>query len=338
MSNKKKKKVNEEVRDPQSDVNRDLTASVEKYMDQYMIRVGWNNQDQRETFTSLISEFIVQGQGSNKQRLINSYLEKGMQVLNLEISKEKISTQGEDDVNLDTQDINETLNKVKVLKKRLNEASKNLIGRNYNLDESKEVARSYLVANRKVGSLRNLSSINEQQADEEKRNVYLTNFKTFLRLYITREYKWTTETANSVLDIMVNMIEKTANDSSVQETLNRRVEDLRKQIDSVMKLKTSPEEAKNLEVAQSEFRKFAIGLNGWNGKVFNSVFTNILLFLVNARNVNIQRILVQKLSEIESSLPQNNSSAKEEDNEEPEQEKPEEGNEENVEQKEKEDE
>lgn len=328
---KKKKKLNEEIRDPQGDVNRDLTASVEKYLNQYMVRLGWNNQEQREQFTMLITEFIVQGQGANQQRLINSYLEKGMQVLNLKKSTENISTEGEDDVDLDTQDISETLNKVKFMTRRLNEASKNLIQRNYSLNESKSLAKKYLVSNRKIGSLKNLSTINEQQADEEKRDVYLTNFKTFLRLYITREYNWTTETANSALETMVSMVEKTANDSSVQETLNRRVEDLKKQINSAMELKTSPEEAKNLEVAQSEFRKFAVSLNGWNGKVFNSVFSNILVFLVNARNVNIQRILVNKLSEIEASLPQNSSSTEDKEEKEkpkkkePKQEKPEEG-------------
>ena len=299
-----KKKLKEEIRDPQENINKDLTSSVKKYLEQYMTRLGWTNEEQRNNFIEVTTQFIVSGQGANKQRLINSYLDKGLQVLNLEISKEQISTKNPDDGEMDSDNISENINKAKHLKKRLNEASKHLIDRNYTLDESKKTSALYLKENKKVGSLKNLRTITEQEASEEKEDVYLTNFKTFFRLYLTRNYKWTTETSNSVIDSMVEMVERSADDKTVQDTLNRRLNDLKRNIESAMSLESSPEEDKNLDVARSEFRKLAVSLNGWSGKLFSSVFSTLSLLLVNAKNVNIQRILVNKLSEIEASLPQ----------------------------------
>jgi len=303
-----KKRLKEEVRDPQEGVDKDITSAIEKSLSQYMTRLGWTNEDFRQRFISTITSFLVSGKGTNKQRLIVSYLEKGLQVLNLEISKEQISIDSPDDTDLKSDAISESINKgfdtYKKIKVALLDSQKNLINRKYSLDEAKDISLLYFKSNgKRISSLKNLKSINEQNVDAENKDVYLTNFTTFLRLYLTREYNWSTETVNNVIDIMIDMVEKTGGDANLQERLNRRIEDLERNIGTTMSLDKSPEESKNLEVARSEFRKFAVGLNNWSGKLYTPFFNSLLKLFVNSKNVNIQRILVNKLSEINSALP-----------------------------------
>lgn len=297
----KKKKLNEEAEDPQADIDTDLTSSISSYLDKYMLRLGWNNQSQREKFIDIVTEFIINGKKVNNQKMITNYIDKGLKVLNLELSKEKISTDNQDN-EVDTDNIMESIDKSMHLNKRLTEARKNLIDRNYTISESKDITKYYLKENKKVGSLTNLNSLNEQEANEEKKDTYLTNFETFFRLYLTREYKWTSETANDVINLLIEAIDKASNDQNVQDNFDRRLQDLKKNIESVLKLKNSPNEHKNLDVARTEFKKYAVNVNNWNNKLFSSIFTTILQFLVNAKNVNVQRILIDKLNRVKSSL------------------------------------
>lgn len=298
-----KKKINEEVREPQSDVNRNLTSSVNKYLDQYMTRVGWTNEDQRDRFIEIMTKFIVTGKDVNRQRLINNYLDKGLQVLNLEINKGKMKVDNSEDTELDSENINEIILQGRTLKRKLNEGAKNLIDKNYSLDEAKSTAIFYLKENKKISSLKNLSSINEQESNSEQEDVYLTNFKTFFKLYLTREYSWTTETVNTIIDKIISIVDKASGNSNMQDNVDKKINDLIKQVSSVMNLSELPNDAKNLDVSRSEFKKYAVSTKGWVGKTFSSFFSSILKLLVNSKNVNIQRIITKKISDIEGSLP-----------------------------------
>ena len=311
----KKKNINEEATTPQDDVNKNLTASLERYINQYMIKLGWNSKDLRENFVETMTNFIMSGKGANRQRMINNYLEKGMQVLNLEINKDKVSTDDPDQVEVRSQQIAEILDKGIHTKKRLTEATKELISRNYTLDEAKKTSLQYLKENNKIGSLKNLSSLNEQEVEEDKKDVYLTNFKTFFRLYLTKEYNWTTETANLVNDSIINIVEKAGGDASTQENINRRLNDITKKVSTTMKLNAEVEENKNLDVSRSELRKLAVSINSWAGKVFTEFFNTMLTLLINAKNVNIQRVLIKKINDVESSLPSKQKQEKPEEKE-----------------------
>jgi hypothetical protein len=64
----------------------------------YLTKVGWTNKDVQRDFIALINSIVLSAEDMNSQRMMINYLEKGLQILNVELQKIDITKQNKIDV------------------------------------------------------------------------------------------------------------------------------------------------------------------------------------------------------------------------------------------------
>lgn len=314
MSKKKKLTENEGNED-----NTRVIEGLNTEMRRYLVRLGWNNPNIQNDFISVVNSFILSGENPTLQKMITTYLKKGLDVLNLEMNKQDLMTKqsvsrvDSEDVAEEEGEINESLIKEANRKRNINvhkrnsildgitEVRKRLIDAGFNIRESGVVVNRAMRMGNTASTLRAMRLITEDRQQETE--VYKTNFNTFYRLYLTDTYDWSTDPLMNLIGTIMGFIEKGENSASNQTQMVLKVEDLQKLLSNNIKsFDKSAEENKNLDTARSELRKFAVIDKGWKQEEFSKLFSLINDLAINSRNVNIQRRIAQKLSEIESSF------------------------------------
>lgn len=309
MSDKKQIKENEQQQDVRA------IDGLNQELKRFLVRLGWNNPNTRNQFIGVINSYILSGENSSVQEMITTYLEKGLDVLNIELNKRDIVDKqsmtrvDQDDVE---EEINETVreavrkNRVRKQKRStsirgLSEIRKGLIDCNFSLVESGMILKESVGNKKAMTDIMRLIRENRETNDQDEQ-VFLNNFRTFFKMYLEGEYEWATDPYQSMVGSVISLIEKGGMDSQTQTDIDLKIEDLYKLIsNNISGFDNPPIEHKNLDVATSELRKFAIIGNNWEESKFNSMFNNIVRLAVNSKNVSVQRKIAQRLSEIDGS-------------------------------------
>lgn len=309
MSNKKQLKENE-----QQDVR--AIDGLNQELKRFLVRLGWNNPNTRNQFIGVINSYILSGENSSVQDMITTYLEKGLDVLNIELNKrdivdkQSVTRVDQDDVE---DEINESVreavrrNRVRKQKratsiKGLSEIRKGLIDCNFSLVESGMILKESTGNKKAMTDIMRLIRENREVSDQDEQ-VFLNNFRTFFKMYLEGEYDWATDPYQSMVGSVISLIEKGGSEAQAQTEIDLKIEELYKLIsNNISGFDNAPIEHKNLDVATSELRKFAVIGNNWEDGKFNSMFNNIIRLAVNSKNVSVQRKIAQRLTEIDGSI------------------------------------
>lgn len=97
----------QEIRTPNEERKINQSNVFNTQFSTYLTKVGWSNRDIQNDFIALINSIVLSADNTNSQRMMINYLEKGLQILNVELQKIDITKQNKIDV-VNPDNVNQT--------------------------------------------------------------------------------------------------------------------------------------------------------------------------------------------------------------------------------------
>lgn len=300
----------------------------------HLTQIGWKDPELQKRFIALVNSYILSGKNSSSQRVIVNYLDKGLDVLNIELKRIEI-TKNDNVVQVNPDDVGDEneqnpeqqvetvtrrefnsiisegkrkrLSPVKILKEELSEGRKrNQVIRKI-LDKTEG---DYEELEEIIDEA--LDAILEQRVIKEQGEVNSNNFRVFFNNYLNDDKSWTSESAEKLISAILDIVEKGAGNITGQKQAVRETDELINRLSKVTDIKTAPQ-TKNSQIAFNELATFASKLRGWSSEFFSEFMDSILKIVGSSGSQKSQRFVVDKFTGIESSMKSKKDKKKDKD-------------------------
>lgn len=305
-----------------------LSEKFNVQLKQHLSRLGWTDPEQQNRFVALINSYVLSGKSTSAQRVINNYLDKGLDILNLELKRIEI-TKDNNIVQVNPDEVEDTpqIQQEVISEKEFNSILEN--GRKRRLSTAnilkEEIERSGSDSKKIMSKIlkkrgdKNLAEefINHLLSKRvllEQGSVNANNFRVFLNNYLTSDKGWASGSIESLISGILKLVEKGAGDINAQQDIIRELDLLLRNMSKVVELK-SAEQTKNSKTAFNELSMFASKLRGWSSEFFSEFMSQIMQIIGTAKSPKLQNYVSNQLGDLHNKIK----SSKQEPKEEPEQ-------------------
>ena len=325
-----------DVKTPNEDKQIRLSEDFNDEFTRHLMKLGWTDPEMQKRFVALINSYMLSGGNASAQRVIVNYLDKGLDILNIELKRIEISNDNKvvqvnpDDVDnqqeqqpqveyVTQREFNQILSegrskrlsKINVFKQQISDNKKrNQIVRRLLNDKDAdpdEVEEKLTEA---------INFMLERNILKEQGSVNANNFRVFFKNYLNDDKGWSADSTTFIIDGILEAVENASGNINAQNKLVRETDLLIKRLQKIVEIR-SAEQTKNSKIAFNELATLSNKLRGWSSEFFSEFIDNVLKIVGSAKNSKVQRYVANQVKDLHTKLPKDKKEQPKKQKEEP---------------------
>lgn len=312
---------------PNEDKKIRMSQKFNDRLKKHLMKLGWRDPKMRDSFIAVLNSYMFSGTNASQQRVITNYLDRGLDVLNIELKRVELQNDQEGDVVKVTpkdvegsdEDPSQQVESVTPMtyksiiiggrNKRL--SSENILKEEIKLQpRRKKIFKKLLEfkgdTNKKEGLLEiAINTILSERVITEQGDVNKGNFRTFFTNYLNDDKHWSSDAKNSIIGSILSIVENGAGNIGAQKTVVRELDLLVDKLSKLTKLKTATQ-TKNSQIAFQELATLSSKLRGWSSEFYSEFVNSILTLVGTAKSNKVKNFVIRKLSDIVSKIETKN--------------------------------
>lgn len=309
-----KKLTEQEIRVPNEDRN-PRADTFNRELFNYLQNSNWTSQAIQKRIVAVINSIILTGKENvQSQSMIAEYLERGLDVLNVEIQRIEVDPSQKRVVQVDPDEVEDPTVVEENTTRKTRSILKKIHGHLDIIKEDKNLAKElklFLEACKKREQY--LKEQEEEKESEEEKEApaeevettednetYLKNYRTFMNNFLGIDKRWTDKSVESTVNLIERFVKNLGGETRKQALTNIELRNLL----SVFQ-RTLGEESEmtgNAVTARDEIMKYAVSQAGWPTDALNVFINNIFSLINTTKSSASVNILLKKLNEIYSKV------------------------------------
>ena len=274
-------------------------------LNSFLVRTGWNNEETRKKFIASTISFVTNAKTINAQQMITNYMDRGMDVLSIELKRTSMEDNQIDEVNPDRVDIDEddnirteSFNKMKNLMVEF----KDYINDKYDKKTGTKIFEAYSNSlpnstNPKKTFFQTYSKLLRENSTQETRGkANENNFRIFMKNHLIEGGAWDDEKIQKLINSTLSVINNFTGDVEAQMKINQDIDTFEKKYSKY--LKTETDESNNLSTALTELNFYAVNYRGWSSNTITEFINFIRKVSHTKLNSKVQRLVASFLQSL----------------------------------------
>lgn len=278
-------------------------------LNSYLSRVGWNNEKERDRFKSVILTFITNANTTGSQVSLNNFLERGLDILRIQIKKDSMAGEEVDTVTTATDDDGNEV--VTEAKKIIKEKQKilNLTESLFKHIKTKMPQHSDTIVagiheaikkstNRKEDVVKIYNKILSENLNENRGRANENNFRIFMRNHMVQAGNWDEEKISEVINSFLNIVNNLGGNIDLQNRMLVTLDRFYSRHQSKFSPSSDETSSNNFRTALDELSFYAVNFRGWstdNSSKLRSFIQNTLTGKIDSQT---QRALITYLGRV----------------------------------------
>lgn len=303
---------------PNQDKKINMSQKFNEDLKRHLLKLGWSDETIRDSFVAVMNSYMFSGTNASQQKVISNYLERGLDILNIELKRVDIQ-QGEDEVvqvtpdqvKTDKSDPSQkvesiTYRKISNVGKRKNFSTTNILKEQLKSHTQRtKIIKEMINKWKNVGGeelkVKIIDKLLSENIIMEQGEVNKSNFRTFFSNYLNDDKSWGADATESLISDILEIVEKSSGNINAQKLVVRETDYIVDQLSKVAEIKTATQ-TKNSQIAFQELATLSAKLRGWSSEFYSEFVKNLMSIIGTASSQKIQSFTIRKISNINTKI------------------------------------
>lgn len=255
-------------------------TALRKQINRHLQKKGWNNGVDREDFINNLMTLIDNSKTQSARQVLKNYLQKGTNVLNIELKRDAM---GKQEVEVDTGD---------------DESNDNNIQQE-SIIKAKKILEVYKKSKRYKKLRENKENKKKSNVDMNRGKVHANNFKIFSKNYLNSKGNWNTENVNEYLNSIISLVNGATGNTNKQYKISSSIDNFVKKFDKKLNGSLGTED-ENYETSIEEIKLLSLNYRGWTSEPLNKLISFVSKGMTSKIDNDLQKKIVSFLGSLDN--------------------------------------